>query len=233
MCFDLPAGTSLRLVTRRGHIDVTAEDRDDVAVETSGAVEAKTADDGKTLILAARRSSDRLEVRCPTGTDVSIGTMSGHVSLSGAFGSVVVTTTSGNVRLDRAAGVDLRSVSGDLHVARCDDRCRLLTVSGHIIAEATGPAEACSVSGPVRLGRTAGAVSICTVSGEVEIGTSGKDAVAVRTVSGTIKIKVPEGRRPSTHLRSVNGRVHCACAEGADFDLKAVSFSGPIEVERW
>ena len=231
MRFDLPSGATLRVVTRRGHVDVTAEDREDVAVETTGALEAKTAVDGKTLILDGRRSSARLEVRCPTGTSVSIGTISGHVSLSGVFGSVGVATTSGSVRVDRATRVDLRSVSGDLSVVSCDDRCHLLTASGRIIAEATGSADVCSASGAVRLGRAAGPVSICTVSGQVELGASGKDGVAVRTVSGAIKVKVPQGRQPSAHLRSVSGRVRCDCPEGTDFDLNAASFSGAIEVE--
>jgi len=231
MRFDLPAGATLRVVTRRGHVEVTAEDRRDVAVETSGTLEAKTAADGKTLILDARRSSARLEVRCPSGTNVSVGTISGHVTLSGAFGSVGVATTSGSVSVDRAARVDLRSVSGDLSVASCGDRCRLLTASGRINADAIGSADVCSASGAVHLGRTAGPVSVCTVSGEVELGASGKDNVAVRTVSGAIKVNVPQGRQPSVHLRSVSGRVQCDCPEGSDFDLNAVSFSGPIEVE--
>ena len=72
---------------------------------------------------------------------------------------------------------------------------------------------------------------ICAVSGEVELGASGKDDVAVRTVSGAIKVKVPQGRQPSAHLRSVSGRVQCDCPKGSDFDLNAVSFSGRIEVE--
>jgi len=181
-------------------------------------------------IRAGRGGSRDLEVRCPAGTRVSIGTIAGDVTLRGEFGDTTVATTSGDVFVDRAAALDARSVSGDLKVNGCSGACLLHTKSGDIEAEATGPAEATTISGQVRLHRTAGGVTVRTISGSVELVTDGSDAVVVRTVSGRITVRVARGRLPSTRLRSLSGKIDCECPRGTDFPLEVTSVSGGIEV---
>jgi hypothetical protein len=178
-----------------------------------------------------RAGSRKLEVRCPAGTPISVGTLSGDVRLQGDFGAATITTTSGDVSVDRAAALDARSVSGDLEVDRCSGLCRLNTKSGHIEAGHTGPTEAATVSGRVRLRNTAGGVTVRTISGKVELATDGTEAVKARTVSGDIAIRVPTERLPEARLRSLSGKVCCDCLQGSDFPLEVTSVSGKIEVE--
>lgn len=182
-------------------------------------------------IRSPRHGSRDLEVRCPVGTPISVGTISGDVRLQGDLGPATVTTTSGDVFADKAAALDARSISGDLEVDCCSGLCRLITKSGHIEAGDTGPAEADTVSGYVRLGRTAGGVTVRTVSGSVELGTDGTEPVNVRTVSGGITVKVPKERLPAAKLRSLSGKINCGCLQGSDFPLQVTSVSGKIEVE--
>jgi hypothetical protein len=182
-------------------------------------------------IRSPRGGSRDLEVHCPTGTPISVGTISGDVRLRGDFGPATVTTTSGGVCVDKAAALDARSISGHLEVDCCSGLCRLNTKSGHIEAADTGPAEAATVSGYVRLHRTAGGVAVRTVSGNVELGTDGTEPVNVRTISGGITVKVPEERLPAARLRSLSGRINCDCLQGSDFLLEVTSVSGKIEVE--
>ncbi len=182
-------------------------------------------------IRSPRGGSRDLEVRCPAGTPVSVGTISGDVRLRGDLGPATVTTTSGDVFVDRAAALDVRSISGDLEVDCCSGLCRLITKSGHIMASDTGPAEATTVSGYVQLHRTAGGVDVRTVSGNVELSTDGTEPVSVRTVSGGITVKVPKERLPAAKLRSLSGRISCDCPQGSDFPLAVTSVSGKIEVE--
>ena len=54
--------------------------------------------------------SARLDVRCPIGADVVVGTVAGQVELRGQLGAVRVTTVSGSVEVDRADSVELRDV---------------------------------------------------------------------------------------------------------------------------
>ncbi len=175
--------------------------------------------------------SGHLEVRCPVGTPVSVGTISGDVRLIGDFGSTRIATTSGDISVGSAAALDARSVSGDLDVESCNGRCRVHTKSGHILVGDSGPAEADTVSGLVRLDSTAGGVTVRTVSGNVELGTDGTEPVTVRTVSGRIAVKVPRERLPDARLRSLSGKIACNCPRGSDFPLKITSVSGEIEVE--
>lgn len=182
-------------------------------------------------VRAGRGGSASLEVRCPAGTAISIGTISGDVTLLGEFGDAAVTTTSGDVSIDRVAALDVRSLSGHIEVGGCAGPCRLHSKSGNIEARATGPAEAGTVSGRVQLRRTSGGVTVRTVSGNVELGTDGSEAVRIRTVSGQIAVRVPAGSSPQARLRSLAGKVQCECPQGRDFLLEADSVSGGIEVE--
>src|SRR3990172_12172562 len=113
----LQPGAALRLLTSSGEVSVTAEERDDLDVEPPDRrVEMK--DGGRTAEVKSRSGS--LRVRCPKGTDVSIGVISGGVRLAGEFGSVKVSAVSGHIEIDSASGdVDVRSVSGHLSVNTC------------------------------------------------------------------------------------------------------------------
>ncbi len=214
--FDLPAGATLRVITSSGDVTITAEDREGLEIEAGGhAVQPRVKDGGRTVVVrAARLGSVRLQVRCPLGTDVAVGSASGDVRLVGTFGSVKATTVSGDIEMDAASDVDVRSVSGDISVASCQDRCRLHTVSGD-----------------VRVGGAGGAARAYTMSGDVNLRTSGQGDVAVKTVSGKVTIRVPQGSEPRARLHSVSGRVRCDCSQGRDFDLDCHTVSGRIEVK--
>ena len=186
---------------------------------------------GPALEIGSRKGgSDDLEVRCPIGTEVSVGTLSGDIRLEGELGHVRAATASGDITADRVASLDARSISGDLEVEACPERCRLSTKSGHIEVGSAGSAEADTVSGRIRLDSTAGPVKVRTVSGNVELGTAGADPVSVRSVSGGINVRVQRDRRPEARLRSVSGKVRCDCPEGTDFPLEVMTVSGKIEV---
>lgn len=214
--FDLPAGATLRILTSSGDVTLTAEDRDDLEIDAGGrTVEPQRKSDSRTVVIrAARLLSVDLQIRCPLGTDVSVGSISGDVRLGGSLGSVKVTNISGRIQVDTASDVDLRSVSGDLSVTDCQGRCRLNTRSGRI-----------------KVGGAAGSAQASTISGNIELRTSGQGDVAVRSVSGDVTIEVPRDKQPQTRVNSVSGRVLCDCPQGTDFDLRCTTVSGRIEVK--
>jgi hypothetical protein len=49
-------------------------------------------------------------------------------------------------------------------------------------------------------------------------------------MSGSVRVAVPQGIRPSTRLRSLAGRPRCDCPEGEDCRITVKSLSGKIEV---
>src|SRR3990170_2462328 len=173
----LQPGASLRILTSSGQIVVTAEERDDLDVEPPDRrVEMK--DGGRTAEVKSRSGS--LRVRCPKGTDVSVGAISGHIRLAGQFGSVKVSAVSGHIEIDSASGdVDVRSVSGHLSVNTCGGRCQLNTNSGSVEVGTAGEEE-------VVVKSISGGVTVRVAEGK-------RPHIKVRTLSGKLRCDCPQG----------------------------------------
>lgn len=227
--FELGVAVTLRLQSRSGRVEVTAEPRDDVEAEGEH-LESLVDEGGAVLRVRNGNGSKPLLVRCPVGTDVVVGTQSGHVRLAGDFGSVSVTTMSGKIELDSADEADLRSVSADVSIDTCRGRCRMNTASGTATAGHVGSLAAGTVSGSIRVEHVDGAFKARSVSGSIQAATDGEGAIMVKTVSGKVHIQLPRGIEPRTRFKSFSGRVRCDCPEGSDLLVEAMTVSGAIEV---
>ena len=226
---ELPMRGALRVQSRGGRVLVVAEDREDVWAETDD-VESFLDDGGETLVVrSGRGGSKNITIRCPVDTDVDIGTQSGSVKLEGKFGNVRVTTMSGSIEVDRAEDADLRTMSGKLSLNTCLGRCRLSAVSGNVTGGEVESASASSVSGSIKIGRANGEVRARTVSGSIEVAACGDAPIAVKTVSGKVRIALPEGTEPDARFKT-RGNVRCDLAPGRDCRIEAASLSGSIEV---
>ena len=226
---DLPVGATLRLQSRSGKVIVIAEPREDVEAETDD-VESRMEDGGATLaVRSARGGSKTLTVRVPIDTDVSVGTQSGSVRAQGKLGAVSATTMSGDIEVEDAEELDARSLSGRLTVGRCRGRCRLNAVSGKIYGADVDTAYAQSVSGEIKFDRVLGDVRAKTVSGGIDVSALGDGVIAVKTISGKVRIALPEGTEPHALLKT-RGSVRCDFAEGRDCRVEVASMSGSIEI---
>jgi DUF4097 and DUF4098 domain-containing protein YvlB len=237
--YDLPENGRIRVLSASGSVTVIAEDRSDVEVEPANrTVELKEGSRNrhrhrhgifdrlhrsrpesdeppeKRPVLEVKSKSGSIEVRCPTGTDVSVGAMSGSVKLIGTFGSLKISTVSGSIEIDTATGnVDARCVSGSITAKTCGGR-----------------ADVSSKSGRVRIDHVEGSVHASTISGGVEIGTAGGEDVELKMVSGGAKVKVLGEKHPRIRFSSLSGKMRCECTQGSDFDLRVKSISGLLEV---
>jgi len=222
----------LRVTTRSGRVTITAEERPDILIESGAPPVSEIGSDatGQITLTSARWGSASIEIRCPIGTDVVVGTASGRVELNGNLGEVRVTTASGAIQVDRAELLDIRSVSGSIAVARCAGSCRLQTQSGQATVGSADDTDVSTVSGQVRLGWASGHVRVRTASGKVQVGTLGGGDVAVQTLSGSVRVEVPAGVRPAVRLTSISGKPRCDCEEGDDCQIAVSSMSGGIEV---
>ncbi len=223
----------LRISTRSGRIAVAAEERADIRIESDAPLrDDKIRSDpaGLVSVTSARGGSGRLEIRCPLGTDVVAGAVSGKVELRGRLGEVRVTTVSGSIDVERAESLDARSITGNITVERCSGRCRLQTKSGRVTCKIAGDAQLSTMSGKIELSEATGSVRAQSTSGRVQVTTQGKGDVAVQTLSGAVTVEVPAGVRPAARLRSMTGRPRCDCEEGDDVEISVQSMSGKIEV---
>lgn len=230
----VPGHAELRINTSSGKVVVVAEERENVLVEAG----VRSPDDierdatGRMRIASARGGSADLELRCPAGTDLVVGTLSGHIELRGHFGAVRVNTVSGDIGAEAADEFDVRSISGHIRVDTCAGDCLLRTKSGRTEVGKARDVHISSISGKIRIDETTGTVRAQTVSGNVEVGTERDGDVAVQTMSGSVRVAVPEGVRPQTRLRSLSGRPRSDCEEGSDCQIAVRSLSGKIEVVR-
>ena len=213
----------VRIETRSGNVRLEAVEG--ATLEVHGG-EVREESDGTTLV---RGGSKRLDVRVPSGADVTIGTHSGSVELHGWLGSARIATKSGSIEVDRAHAVDARTASGSVRVERCDGDCRVVVVSGSVKIGRAGRASLSCVSGTIQADRLDDA-EVKNVSGTTELGANATGRITVRSVSGKVKISVPSDRSPATHLRSVSGKIRCECDQGDDGEVDVKTVSGTIQV---
>ena len=210
--FPLPEGARLRVLSVSARIEVEAEDVREIEIEP-GDHRVEISDDKN--VVETRTRSTNLKIIVPEGTNVSVGGVSGHVSLKGRFGTVKVSTVSGHIEVDEADGdVDIRSISGHLEVERCGGRCRANTKSGRI-----------------EIGWVGQEVRAQTMSGSIEVGTAGQGDMGLRTISGRIEVTVDPGRYPNVRLKTLSGKTESSLQPGSDFQIKARTISGSIRVE--
>jgi DUF4097 and DUF4098 domain-containing protein YvlB len=227
----IPGHAELHLTNRSGSVTVIAEDRLDVYAEEGASSRGAEPDPtGRVSIRGARAGSAGMLVRCPAGTDLAVGTISGNVELRGPLGEVRITTISGSIAVERAEEIDARTISGHIAVERCSGRCSLRTKSGRAQCGSAHDARVSTISGQIRLDEASGKVRAQTVSGTVAVGTQRHGDVSVQTMSGPVKIEVPPGLRPHARLRSMTGRPRCDCEQGDDLHIAVQSVSGKIEV---
>jgi uncharacterized protein (DUF2345 family) len=214
----------LNISRRSGKVRVIADPGVPIAVD-GGTIESNA--DGSFEIRAVQ--SAVLEVRCPTGSDLTIATSSGGIDVRGEAGSVKVTTKSGKLAIERASSIDARGASGRVEIGACAGECHLVLVSGNVHIREAGSAVVATVSGKIEADAVDDA-EVKTVSGSIELGARGGGRLEARSISGSVKISVPDADRPATRLKSLSGRIKCECGQGNDGEISAKTVSGSISV---
>jgi DUF4097 and DUF4098 domain-containing protein YvlB len=216
----------LNVSARSGRVRVEA--RDEPGYEVKGA-HVTTEPDGSLHVTAAKGGSHSVEVWCPSGSDLIVGSESGSVEVVGAFSDVRATTRSGRITIDRARSVDVRTGSGRIEVRHCEGDCRVVTKSSRVEVGRAATLDCSAMSGRVEVRDVDDAV-IRTMSGRVNLGTRADGRVDVRTLSGTVEVAVPAQRRPATLLKSLTGRVRSDCQQGTDGEINVSTTSGAIRI---
>jgi DUF4097 and DUF4098 domain-containing protein YvlB len=215
----------LHISNRSGGVRVLAEAG--ATLDVQGA-ELKPDPEGG-LRAHSHKASKDVVVRCPPGTDLVIGTVSGSVDVQGPAGAVSVTTVSGRITVGQAERLDVRTKSGTVDVGACDGECNVVVTSSTVKVGEAGRARVASVSGRVEV-ESMNDAEVKTVSGTVELGARGGGNVKVHTVSGNVEVSVPPERTPETRLKSFSGNVSCDCDQGSDGEVHVKTMSGAIRV---
>lgn len=121
------------------------------------------------------------------------------------------------------AGVELRSVSGDVRVAPIGGAAKIKSVSGNVDLDGAAGADVDLVSGDLTLKAIGGDARIKAVSGDIEA-TAVKGSVDVKAVSGDIKLLDVSGAQ-TINAESVSGNItyEGAILAGGRYEIKTHS----------
>lgn len=196
-------------------------------IEVSGA-KTRVEADGSTQIDGG---SSSIEVVCPEGSDVILGTSSGRVTLEGPLGDVRITGSSGSIHVEAARSLDLRVRSGSIEIGAVAGACNVIAVSGRIEVGSAGSIDLAGVSGTIKAGAVGGG-RVRTTSGRVTVGLDRAADLDVHGVSSTVRITVPEGVAPELRFRTIAGAVGKEVEQGHDCVISVRTVSGSIKVRR-
>ena len=192
-------------------------------------------------IRATRRSrSARLVVDVPVGTDVSVKGASVDVVARGALGALRVRSASGDVRADDVVRADVTLASGDTRLEVVRDGAEFRATSGDISLGSVGGHLAASLSsGDIQVAELGGDGDVETSSGDVTIRRYSGASVAIRTVSGDVRVGLPSGIRVDPEISTMSGKVSLpdTAAAPTSGERRAVkvrlrTVSGDIRIER-
>jgi hypothetical protein len=154
-------------------------------------------------------------VTAPTGTRLSIESISGTVKVSDIKGDISASTVSGDVRISGAARISAaKTISGVVEI---------------IDAQTDGGLEAGSVSGDVLLRRiNARSIEASTVSGTIKLDDLQCDRVEASSTSGSVGFTGTLGRGGRYEFNSFSGEIRLTLTGNTGFQIDANSFSGNI-----
>lgn len=187
-----------------------------------------------------RGRSSRLVAHVPAGTDVEINSSSGEVRLVGRLGIVRVHTASGDIAVGDAARLDVNTASGSCTCGDIDGEANVSSVSGDCtMRRVGGRLEATLTSGDLRIERCDGDLVASSASGDVRVGRCGGSDIAIRSISGDVRVGLPVGIRVEAEISTLSGRAMLPdAAPSSDLGdrrpvrLQLKTVSGDIRVER-
>jgi Putative adhesin len=226
--FETPQPISVVLELRVADVRVAAGARADTTVQVRPSDSSRPDDvtaaeqtrveyaDGRLLVKAPRRlrewspfsdgGSIDVDIELPAGSDVSGHTAAGGFRCTGSLGRCELKSSAGEIRVDRAARVNLMT-AGDI-----------------TLDQATGDAELTTATGDVRAGEIDGSAVIKNSNGDTRIGDVGGD-LRVKAANGDIDV---ERSRGSVSAKTANGHIRVGSVERGS--LVAETANGHIEV---
>ena len=218
-----PAGT-VEISNTAGSVTVTGWDRNEVEVT------GELGDGTERLDFTKGDKITRIKVVLPNrsfnvdDTDLIVKVPSGSL--------VSVNTVSADIGVQAVRGTQrLQSVSGDLRTETSGEDLECRTVSGDVIIAGSGRKGLVSittVSGNATATRIAGEVNGSTVSGDFTLGVGEATRSRLRSTSGNLTLQGSLAPDARIDIESISGdvRLDLVGATGADYDVS--SFSGEI-----
>ena len=225
-----------------GDIEVMTWKEAQVKIEALKVSKADTADKAKenaakvTIEVAGEADAVRVETKYPKGGSSFWG------------GDSIKVSVDYKVWVPEQAGVEIKSVSGDVKLAAIGGKAKIDSVSGNVGLGGAAGAEVKVVSGDLKMENIAGDAYIKTVSGDINVtkikgsieadavsgdikllGVSDAATIDVKTVSGNVTYEGDLKAGAHYELKTHSGDVRLTIPADSTFDLEASTFSGDID----
>lgn len=208
--FDTPEPISVIVELGVGDIRIVASDRTDTVVEVRPSDPGKKGDvtaaeqthvdftAGRLLVRGPKgwrqwtfrggTESIDVQIDVPAGSEVEGSAGVGSLRCSGRLGDCQFQTGLGDIRLDGAGSVELKSGLGDITVDRAAGRAEVTTGSGALdIRSIDGPAVIKNSNGDTRMGDVSGDLRVHAANGKISIDQA-HATVAAKTAFGDIRL---------------------------------------------
>jgi DUF4097 and DUF4098 domain-containing protein YvlB len=239
------ADGELTLGNIAGDIVVTRANGSDATIEIVKTARARTADDAREMLnlvtVNVTERSGRAEVKAvyprgdefrrndrrnmnvsvaytvsaPSGTRLTVASVSGSIKVSDIKGDVSANSISGSVRIASAGRISAaKSISGDVEI---------------VDTQTDGAIEIESVSGGVSLRKvSARRVEVGSISGSVTLQDVQSERVEAHSVSGSVEFGGPLAKGGRYEFNSHSGDVRVTLAGTTGFEIDANTFSGSM-----
>lgn len=246
--FDSAGPASVRVELQMGHVEVSAEARDDISVDVSPANPRRAGDrSAAEAVRVTRIGSDvrivgpfrvnlfgpgdsvELVVRVPEASDASIALKYGSVRVSGAVGTLRLALDYGDATVERAARADLGLGHGQLRADLIQGDADVTLKSGRArIARVGGALRLKGSDAGIDIGSIGGTADIATSSGVVQLGDPGP-ALSIRSAYGPVRIAELVGG--TARIEASYGAVDLGVRAGTPVWLDAASQHGVVRNE--
>jgi hypothetical protein len=204
------------------------------------------------------RESINVEVQLPKGSDVHVDVAIAIVRSTGRLGELDIKTGMGDVGIDEAGSMRIRTGFGKVTVGRVDGDADVKTGSGRIeigsvggsatiknsngdtrIGEVEGRAQLQNANGAIHVDNAHSSVTAKTALGDVRLGRLSQGATEAKTACGQIDIGILDGVAAWLDLSTGFGRVNNEledtdrpAAEIQTTEIRAHTAAGDINVHR-
>jgi len=246
--FETPKPISLRVELWQGAVDVTAEDTQTTIVELTathgdpGAQDiidnAKVEQRGDEVVVLMpkiksglfRRSSEvTARIVVPKKSRARVETASADIATHGALGDVRAYSGSGEVEIEQADDVEVRTGSGDIRVDSVAGSCNTKSGSAEVVlGKVNGDCDVLSGSGDVVIEEVVGVLKVKAGSGDIVVRTAGGGVEAMAGSGDLLLKRVEHGR---VKAKTGSGDVTVGVAHGTAAFLDVMSVTGDVSSE--
>jgi DUF4097 and DUF4098 domain-containing protein YvlB len=207
--FDTPEPIGATVQLRSGLVRIIASDRTDTVVDVRPSDEFDDGDgkaaeqtqveysQGRLLVKGPKHRSRWLTgwgpsivmtIELPSGSSIDVSAAAADVRCEGRLGETKIDNAYGEIWLERAARLRLRTGYGGITVARSDGDADIATSGGEVrIGEIDGSAVIKNAHGDITVDGVTGHLRLSTASGDITVGRTLAD-VAAKTAYGGVRI---------------------------------------------